>query len=247
METMKMADLRNRFWIGWINFKSWVRQGAALWLFVGVLVGLYLLTYNFPVERLWPENFKSGPAEFVDRVRWFGILTEVVAIGIIASELSRSVAAFNKPKLAVRFFHWIAEFRYVFIRRPPVNLSAQASLGGISLVSGVASVTIGGGTVEQQIERLKQSVAALQESLGKVSVKVEHLERDVTTKFEEEAKQRHLTEQRLNETIEQQVIGDVHIQMAGLTLLLVSIFMANAPMESSLLLRFLGLGYGTYW
>jgi hypothetical protein len=244
---MAVADLRMRFWIGWINFKSWVIQGAALWLFVGVLVGLYLVTYNFPVERLWPENFKGGPAEFVDRVRWFGILTEVVAIAIIANELSRSVAAFKKPKLAVRFFRWITEFRYVFIRRPPVNLSANVLLGGITLTSGVATVTIGGGTVEQQIERLKQSLEALQENVGKISVKVEHLERNITKKFEEEAKQRHLTEQRLNDTLEQQVIGDVHIQIAGLTLLLVSIFMANAPTESSLLLRFLGLGHRTYW
>jgi hypothetical protein len=117
----------------------------------------------------------------------------------------------------------------------------------MSLIGGVATVAIGGGTVEQQLERLKQSVAALQESVGKVSVKVEHLERNVTKKFEEEANQRHLTEQRLNETIEQQVIGDVHNQIAGLSLLLVSIFMANAPMESSLLLRFLGLGHRAYW
>ncbi len=214
---------------------------------IGIAIVLYLATYNFPAEYLFPDRFKNAPAEFADRVRWFGILLEVFAIATIAYGLSQSLAAFDRPKLVARFFHRVGEFRYVFIRRPPVHSEANVMLGAISLAAGVMTSSMNGGTVQEQLDYLKRSMAAVQESVGKAAVKLDQLERDFKKGIEEEATQRRLADKTMSEALEQQTVGDVHIQIAGLTLLLVSIFMANAPTESSLLLHSFGLGYRAYW
>lgn len=234
----------SRFRHGWINFQKWVRHGVALWLVIGVMLALYLATYNFPVEFIFPERLKDGCAEFPDRVRWFGILLEMIAIGIIAFGLSRAVAAFNQPQLVVRFFRWVADFRYIFIRRPPRTAEAQVMLKGVSVVAGVATGTVGSNaTVQEQLDHLKRSVTALQESMGNVNGRIDQMKREISERFSQEATERELAEQRLKEALELHTIGDVHIQIAGLFLLLISIFMANAPTESALLLRSVGLGY----
>jgi TolA-binding protein len=112
---------------------------------------------------------------------------------------------------------------------------------------GVGTVLIKAGTVEQQLDQLRQSIDAVKKSIGDVNDRVGHVERDAQKRIEDESAERQLTDLKLGELIEQQKIGDVHIQIAGLALLLISIFMANAPTESSLLLRFLGLGHRAYW
>jgi hypothetical protein len=238
-----MDGLRERLFIGWNELRSWLVAGRALWAVIATLVALYLWTYNFPVEKLFPDKFKDGGAEFADRVRWFGILLEVVSILTIAYGVSQSMAAFNKPKLVARFIRWVAEIRYVLIRRPPIHATAQGiSLGLVTSVA-VGTVLIKAGTVEQRLDQLRQEMDAAKKSIGDVNERVGQIERDTKKRIEDESAERQLTDRKLSELIEQQKIGDVHIQIAGLALLLISIFMANAPTESSLFLRFLGLGH----
>lgn len=238
-----MADLRQR----WNEFKGWWLAGRALWVMILALAALYLLTYNFPAEKLFPDTFKDSAVEFADRVRWLGILLEIGSISTIAYGLSQSMAAFNKPKLVSRFFHWIGEFRYVFIGRPPINATAHGQSLGIVTSVAVGTVLIKAGTVEEQLEQLRQSVDALKNGLAEVRVEVGQLDQATKKGLADESKERQLTDRKLSESIEQQKIGDVHIQVAGLALLVLSIFLANAPTESSAFLRLLGLGNGAYW
>jgi hypothetical protein len=242
-----MADLRQRLLTGWNELKRWLVAGRALWAVIATLVVLYLVTYNFPAEKLLPDRFKDGGAEFADRVRWFGILLEVVSISTIAYGVSQSMAAFSKPKLVARFFRWVAEIRYVLIRRPPIHAIAHGvSLGLVTSVA-TGTVLIKAGTMEQQLDQLRQAMDAVKKSIGDVNERVGQIERNTKKWIEDESAERQLTDRRLGDLIEHQKIGDVHIQIAGLALLLISIFMANAPTESSMLLRFLGLGHRAYW
>jgi hypothetical protein len=158
------------------------------------------------------------------------------------------MAAFNKPKLVARFFRWVAEVRYVLIRRAPIHASAQGVVLGVATSVAVGTVVIRAApTVEQQLDQLQQAMDAVKKSIGNVNERVGQIERDAKKSIEDESTERQRTDQKLSELIEDQKIGDVHIQIAGLALLVISIFMANAPTESSMLLRFLGLGHRAFW
>ena len=237
----KADELRTRVWVGWAVLKQWTKDGSALWLFFGVLIGLYLLTYNVPVERLFPEKFK-GPAEFADRVRWFGILLEVAAISIIAHGLSRSLAAFDKPRLVRRFFAWVGEVRFVFIRRPPIRASASLKAESGTLVLSGSDAFMWGGSVEDRLAYLLREVKSHHERLQKEIADRKQSQRELRDAIDAEMRERQSADETVSRKLEQESIGDVQLQIAGLGLLVISIFMANASTEAAVLLQLIGLG-----
>jgi hypothetical protein len=217
-------------------------MGWALWFCILVLVALYVLTYNFPVERIFPAQFQNGPAEFQDRVRWFGILLEAVAISTIAIGLNESRAAFGKPSLIRSFLSWITELRYVVVTRPPIYASVhmKAEAGSIAMAGGVATMT--GGNIEDRVGYLERSLKEVQQSVGEIAIQAKKTEREIRAALEKEAQERRSGDQAVSQRLEEQSIGDIKLQVSGLALLLISIFMANAPAELAFFLRKLGLG-----
>jgi hypothetical protein len=205
------------------------------------------LYVQLPRRAIFPDRFKIGPAEFSDRIRWFGILLEVLAILTIARGLANSFAAFDKPKPIRRFFLWIADFRYVFVHRSPIHASVHMKAGAatIGVAGGVAAMT--GGALEDRVGYLERSVKAMEENVAKVTAEAKRIVRELHEALETEAKERRLGDEAVNRKLEDQTIGDANLQVAGLALLLISIVMANAPTEASLFLQYLGLDRAGWW
>lgn len=229
----------------WTELKRWLAGGSALWMVLAFLAAVYIAVAMFPAVRLFPEAFDRGCVEFADRVRWCGILLEALAIGLIAFGLMKASAAFDKP-LFRRALRWLIDVRYVVVRRPAVNMNAAGQSLGVSIGVGIVTTKIAGDGIEQQIEALRQSLNTLEQRVGGIDKKVSQVEENLTAKLNEETKHRTAADEDITQAIENHKIGDIHLQVAGLVLLLVSVVLANAPVESSYLLNRAGLALTSF-
>lgn len=235
--------VRIRVRIGWAELARNSSYGMPLYVSVAALVALYLCTYHFPVERIFPEYFRDGPAQFADRVRWFGILLEVFSIGMIVRGLYKALKAYGKPGVLQRIFGWVSEFRYVFVKRPTRYASGTGMAAGSGQFAAAGGTTmLKGLTLQQQIDSLVGQVGMLSDSVTLVRSDVSLLKRDVEQKLEAEREARARAERTIQERLEDQLVGDFNMEIAGLILLVFSIFLANAPAECAILLTKLALG-----
>jgi hypothetical protein len=222
-------------------FVAKLREGKFIWATVAGLVLFWLLAYNLPLSRWLPA------AELKDRVRWYGILLEVASIWSIAYELNNSLTAAGRRPLITTFLSWLGQWRFIFIRHPPIHLQASSSLGSAVSIGTAVLRASSPMTLEEQVAKLKSDLEALEVRHGALDTRVDSNERRFKELLEQEKGQRASAIAALRGTLEEQYFGDVRLQAAALVVLVLSIFFANAPDEAAILFKAVGLGSGAYW
>jgi hypothetical protein len=221
----------------------WLYRGRAFWFGIIAIVVLYLMV-SFPVDRIWPV---IAPSSFTDRIRWLGILLEVLSISLIAYELSKSLVTFQGQGMRVRVCRYLADSRFIFIKRPPFVLKAENLHITVKTGVAIATTVTKGGTLEQRLSNLENDLRAAQNTIGMLSSELRGVKDDFRQVIDEEAKKHQESLSEVRRSLEEHAVGDPATQMAGLVLLVLSIFLANAPEESASVLKFLGLGSHAYW
>jgi hypothetical protein len=214
-----------------------------MWFGLFSIAILYLAAYNFPADRIWPA---IAPVAVADRIRWVGILLEALSISLIAVELSKSVVTFKGRGLRAQFRAFLSDVRFVFVERPAVHLSANMNMGGVSSVAIAASVTQGG-SLEQRVANLESSLEAAQKSIRMLDTKFRKTKEELEQSIEKEARKHETELEEVRKSLEHHAVGNPAMQVTGLLLHLLSIFLANAPGESAWALRFIGIGAHAYW
>jgi hypothetical protein len=232
---LQRADVAGRM------LKARLREGKYIWLTLVVLVGFWLIVYNLLPGKWLPT------AELKERIRWYGILLEIVSILSIAYELNNSLTAAGRKPLIPAFLGWVAQWRFIFIRGKVVNLQASSLIGGATLFGRATVLTSASGTTEEQLAHLKSVVDGLLTRFDTLQSKVDANVTEFKKLLERETAERANAISSLRGALEEQNFGDVRLQVAALIVLIASIFFANAPDESAILFRAVGLGNRTYW
>ncbi|MHB0772326.1 hypothetical protein ACYCVF_25210 [Bradyrhizobium sp. 1.29L] len=217
-----------------------LREAKFIWATLGALVVFWLIAYHLPLSKWMPTP------EFKDHVRWYGIMLEVASIWSIAYELNGSLIAAGRRPLVATFVGWLRQWRFIFIRGKTVNLSANMSVGSFVSVGTAVMRASSPGTPEEQLAKLQSVVDALENRVGALDAKVDANERRFKEMLDREMAERANAISSLRGKLEEQYFGDVRLQAAALIVLVLSIFFANAPDESAVLFKVVGLG-GAYW
>jgi outer membrane murein-binding lipoprotein Lpp len=224
-----------------LNFITKLKEGTFIWATLLAMIVFWLIAYNLPLGVLLPNT------EFKDRVRWYGILLEVTSIWSIAYELNNSLISAGRRPLVTTFLSWLGQWRFIFVRGKTINLEARMSLGATVSVGIAVARASSPETQEQQLEKLKSAVEALGTRVDALDTKVNANEQKSKEMLEKEMAERASAISALRGTLEEQYFGDVRLQSAALVVLVLSIFFANAPDESAVLFKAVGLGGSRYW
>lgn len=208
--------------------RRWFAGGTAFWAWcaitLAILIGFYFL-----------------PGTLSDRVRWAGTAFELMGVAVIVWGINRTRRSFGRETVLQGFWQWLCEFRFIFVRRPPISLSAHFRAGAeMSARLNVPSVWAARNP-EERFEHLERAVDELRGKIDKVDTKVENKEKELRNALEKEANQREAEDKELVRRLEASMIGDNHVELAGVAYLLIGLVMANVSSEVATGLQWFGL------
>lgn len=207
----------------------WVRGGDTLWLAVILTAVIFIAFYLLPFA-------------LDKRVRWAGTLIEFIGVTAVWISIERARSLFGKSSVFRGALIWLGEVRFIFIRRPTVNLSASAFLGAGALV-GVAEVRAHSQpkTTEERVDQLEKEMRGLRDSLGKVGQKVDQQKQELQAQIDGEVAAREAGDQGVSKKVEEGLIGDSALELAGVVYVCLGLLMAHLSEEVAHLLSWFGL------
>jgi len=177
------------------------------------------------------------PFNLPNRVRWAGIVYELVGISTIAIGLSRARLSFGKPSLLWSFLGYLWEARYIFVRRPSRHIVMAAGAGSLTLSGGRARMTVSGSSLDRRVAQLEHSVGQLEKRADESEDRAKKFENETKATIETEADERRKADQNLHTQLENSLIGGIQLETSGLGFLVLGILFANAPDGTSQVLR----------
>jgi hypothetical protein len=212
---------------GMLETARWVRDGWIGWLAILValliLIGLYCFL----------------PIDLDRRLAIEGTLFQLIGLGCAANGIGRLRRYFNLEPVWKSFFKYVAKIRYIFISRPPINVSLQADLGAFDTFGG--AVVVGSppkGTPEEKMAWFETQIKELRFSIGAVDHKIGEVERNLTAAIKQEKLARETGEAKTEEKLKETTIGDWPLEIIGVAYLFVGIILGTVPTEiAQLMLR----------
>jgi hypothetical protein len=171
-----------------------------------------------------------------NRVRWVGTTFEFIGLTAVLLGVERARRSFGRPSIIKGLIATIAEFRYIFWRRPPINVTMSAGLGLATSVAMGVTVMRTTGTVEERLTRLEQESAETQSKIGKLESKVDQQKRELEAQIASEAAQRKANDEEVKMRLEEGLIGDNNLEIGGVAFLCLGLLMANLSPEIAWLL-----------
>lgn len=208
--------------------RRWFRAGYAFWLWATVTLAILLIFY-----------MADGKLE--DRVRWAGTLFELLGIAAIVLGIDRARRSFGKPSVLRGILIWFADIRFIFFRRPTISVSAGLA-AGVGTVTAIGTiVTRAGRTAEERLADLERQTKELQANYENLGRKVDQQERQLRAELEKEAAERRISDRDISKKLEEGMIGDSNLELAGVFYLLIGLPMANTSDFVAAVLASLGL------
>jgi hypothetical protein len=204
------------------------RAGCTIWRWLALTFAILLFFYLLP-------------APLSDRVLWSGTLFEFLGVGAVVIGIDRARVSFGRPSLFKGMRIWIEELRFIFIRRPPISLSARAMMGAVASMGVAAVVATSTGTTEERVAQLEKDVRGLQTSMGEIHQKVDQQKREFRAELDKEAAERHAGDQGVSKKLEESMVGDSPLDLAGVAYVLLGLAMAHLSEEVALVFGWLGL------
>lgn len=200
----------------------WLLSVAAI-----VVLALYLLS----------------PWSLSDRIRWAGIFFELLGILMVVFGLSEARRQFGERGLFSYLLNTVAEFRYLFVKRPRNVITARGELKSGSAVF-AAAIRVGGGSLEDRVKTLEDISSNIEKRLGEQEGNQQQLRDDLESKLRAEVSEREKAVDSVRQKLKEITIGDHHLELLGLFYLILGVFFANAPEGSSERVRDLFLSFG---
>jgi outer membrane murein-binding lipoprotein Lpp len=136
---------------------------------------------------------------------------------------------------------WLGDFRFIFFHRPPINLSANL-LEGAAAMAGVGTVVVSTSkTTEERIAQLEKQVSELQANFGTLDQKVDQQKQELRAEIDREASARQAGDQGIGKKVEEGMIGDSALEVAGIVYVCLGLIMAHLSDEVAQVLSWFGL------
>jgi hypothetical protein len=206
----------------------WFREGRIGWL--ALVIGLLLLI-----------GFHWLPLGIERRLAMEGMTFQLIGVGVSAFVIGRLRRYFKLDPILKSFFKYLAGFRYVFIARPPSNLTAAAMTGLSALVGTAVVYAPPTGTLEERLARVETQVRDLHLFVDAVRNLTSEVERKLTAAIKQETSARDAEFVKIDDKLKETLVGDWQFAFVGLVYLFVGIILGTVPEEIARLMLYLGL------
>ena len=214
------------------DLKPWLR-GLARWLmearrawFPLVVVALVLFAASLV------------PVPVADRIRYGGLVFQLLGILAVVSGLRNKRRLFNRPSLIEHVRRWLTR-RPRWGARPQV-VGAAAMLSASASVSAKASVWRGAKTdapVEARLAALEANLLTLREEQTETAQELRQSARRTDEAVISERRARESAVTLLRSQLEGFGVGDLHVEMIGAFWLVLGVVLATIPSEIACALR----------
>ena len=205
----------------------WFRSGDTFWIWLAVTVAILVIFYEVP-------------GKLPDRVRWAGAVFEFLGISAVVIGINRARRSFGKPSMLQGMWTWLGEFRFIFFRRPPITGTMNITMGVDSAVFAGAVVHSAPRPIEERIARLEKQALEMEANLGNLDRKVDQQKRILMEEINKEAAARRIGDESANKKLEESMIGDSPLELAGVFYLYLGLIMVHLSTEVAMGLDWLG-------
>jgi hypothetical protein len=207
---------------------QWVRQGGMFWMWLFIAIAICLVFYVL-----------SGTLP--DRVRWAGSFFEFMGVFAVVISINKARLSFGKPSVLRAMLIWLGDVRFIFFRRPTHVLSAAGIMAGVSSTAPVLTVNRVPKSTEERIDQLEKKLTELEDNLRKLDSKADQYKRELLDKIEGEAAERRAGDAGVTKQLEEGMIGDSSLEIAGIAYLVLGLVMANLSTEVADTLKWFGM------
>jgi hypothetical protein len=204
--------------------RRWFRAGVTFWIWLSLTVLILIL-------------FWRAPGELADRVRWAGALFEALGVAMVVIGVDRARRSFGKPSVFKGIWIWATDFRFIFWRRPRRTISVDQTLPMASNLSVATTITRASRSVEERVTELEKQISALQVNFDQ---KLDEGVREVLAELDKEAAARRAADQTVSQRLEEGIVGDSSLELAGAAYLCLGIVLVDLSGEVAMGLAWLG-------
>ena len=180
------------------------------------------------------------PGNLEDRIRYAGLLLQLLGVGTVAYLLRDKHRTFDRRGLWASTRAWFAErprFRGGSVTLIVAN-AAHAHASGNAKISIWRSPTAGA-TLEQRLLAVEANVEALRVDLSESTAQANKTLQKLNSDVQAERTERQNADREVTAKLEQLGAGGLHVEAAGLFWLVVGIVFATVPVELASLWRLL--------
>lgn len=206
----------------------WFRAGGTFWIWLATTIAILLVFYVLV------------PGKLPDRVRWAGAVFGFLGISAVVLGINRTRRSFGRPSVLQGTWIWLGEVRFIFFRRPPITVSGE-SLAPVGAMVGVGTVVSRApNSTEARVAQLEKQVTELQAKFGNIEQKVEQQKQELRTEIDKEAAARQAADQGVSRKLEEGMVGDNQLELAGVFYLYLGLVMVHLSTEVAMGLEWLG-------
>jgi hypothetical protein len=171
-------------------------------------------------------------ASGLDRVRWAGMVLQLLGVGTVAWGVRHVRRLFGRPSVIEKTAAWFRRLLAAFI--PPKPSTVQATAEGVATATGrVSAVVIAGpnASLERRVEVLGRNLDRLRDEM----VETEKLTRQeidlVRENLAKEQQIRGIESQRIGRQLEEMAVGALRLDVLGVLWLMLGVVGTSIPEE----------------
>ena len=170
--------------------------------------------------------------ELQDRVRWSGMILELIGVVAVVWGLIEDQKTFNKEQVLRGIWDWLARVRYIVVPPPTLNITMELHEDqDTGFIFGGHDITLQKSTetFEERLSRLESYIKGIAHKLDEAIGK----NKEVREKLEQERFERLDFDQSIRKSLHTKVT----LEFGGVGFLTLGIFLANAPEGSANVLK----------
>jgi hypothetical protein len=170
-------------------------------------------------------------------VRYAGTILQIFGLGTVAIGLSQVRRSFGRPSLVEKVVAWFRQLAAAFL--PPKPITVQANVVGVAIVAGEARVVVRaspGDSLDRRVTILEENLDRLRDEIDAKEKKVRTELSIVKAAVEREERARETEARRLSSQMEELAVGGLHLELVGLTWLILGVLGTSIPDELAKLL-----------
>jgi hypothetical protein len=199
--------------------------------FIGWLILTCLILYGF----------YKVPQDLQTRLRWAGTFFEFLGVSAVVIGISHRRVSFGRPSILAWPRMWISSARYIIFRRKTGALSASSQITGAATLGEAGLIVRRPETLDERVASLEQESKAVRQEMTKLQAHMNAKTESLHNELCNERAQRERDSQSVNERLEQGMVGDSHLEIAGVAFLLLGLFFGNLAQDLAVLLSHFGL------
>jgi hypothetical protein len=185
--------------------------------------------------------FWSMPAELQSRLRWAGTLFEFLGVLTVVMGINHTRVSFGRPSMLEWPRLWLSSARYIFIKRPPISANVNITVPSMTVAITAEAPRMGSNSIEERVAWLEKESETIRVDLNKARSEFATRSDNLRRELDAERAERERDSQAVNRRLEQGMVGDSHIEIAGVAFLVLGLLFANLAQDLADWLPLIGI------